>query len=281
MGTSIEDRARVGVPYRTAQEEAAGETRKHEFYMQAVRDAGGEPVPISLRLDDAARGGLLTEMDAFVLPGSPADVDPDLYGAKRNPKSAAADPQRERTDWAIYKHALAAHKPVLSICYGVQSLNVFLGGTLIQDVPSEVEGALQHAKHPTGEVGGKPADDPEHEIRIVPGTMLAELARASNGEIAGKPGRAIVNSSHHQAIRETGRGLRVAASSTDGIIEAVEYVGDRGENSSRTSGESGDWIVGVQWHPERMAHDLPGGVFAAALFRALVRAAAGVAPQAT
>jgi putative glutamine amidotransferase len=281
MGTSIEDRARVGVPYRTAEEEAAGDARKHEFYMQAVREAGGEPVPISLRLDDDALAGLLTEMDAFVLPGSPADIDPERYGAKRNLKTAAADTQRERTDWAIYKHAFATHKPVLSICYGAQSLNVFLGGSLIQDIPSEIEGAMQHAKHPTGEVGGKPADDPEHEIRLAPGTKLLEVARAAHGEIPGKPGFAIVNSSHHQAIFEPGRGLRIAAASPDGIIEAVEYVGADEQGSAVSAGDSADWIFGMQWHPERMAHELPGGAFAAALFRALVRAAAGVAPQAT
>jgi putative glutamine amidotransferase len=281
MGTSIEDRARVGVPYRTAQEEAAGDSRKHEFYLRSVRAAGGEPVPISLRLDDAALSGLLTELDAFVLPGSPADIDPDRYRAKRNPKSAPADPHRERTDWAIYKHAFASHKPVLSICYGVQSLNVFLGGTLVQDIPTEIEGAIQHAKHPTGEVVGKSADDPVHEVRLVPGTKLAELARASHGEIAERSGHAVVNSSHHQAIREPGRGLRVSAISPDGIIEAIEYALDAEQSASRGSGERADWIVGVQWHPERMPLEKPGGAFAAALFRALVRAAVGVAPQAT
>lgn len=282
MGTTIiEDRARVGVPYRTAQEEAAGDSRKHEFYMRAVREAGGEPVPVSLHLDDDALAGLLSEMDAFVLPGSPADIDPDLYGAKRNSKTAAADAQRERTDWAIYKHAFAEHKPLLAICYGVQSLNVYLGGGLIQDIASEIEGASQHAKHPTGEVVGEPADDPQHEIRLMPGTRLAELARASHGEISGKPGFAIVNSSHHQAIRGAGHGLRVAATSLDGIVEAVEYVGEDERGAALSENESADWVFGVQWHPERMAHELPGGAFAAALFRALVRAAAGVAPQAT
>lgn len=281
MRTAIEDRVRVGIPYRTIREEIAGEMRKHETYCRAVREAGGEPVPIPLRLDSAARQGLFSELDAFVLPGSPADVDPALYNTPRNPKSAEPDPQREQTDFAICKHAFSAHKPILAICYGVQSLNVYLGGTLVQDIPTEVVGALQHAKHPSGETVGAPKEDPHHEVRLEPGTVLAEIARESDGEVEGKPSYAIVNSSHHQAVRTLGRGLRASAISLDRIIEAFEWTGAEVPGVPQNSAALSDWVVGVQWHPERMLRENPGGIFAAALFRALVRAASGVAPQAT
>jgi putative glutamine amidotransferase len=259
---------RVGVPYRTAKEEAAGENRKHEYYCQAVREAGGEPVAISLNLDDARLSALLHSLDAFVTPGSPADVDPARYGAARHPKCGDADPARERTDWAIYKHAFAEQKPVLAICYGAQTLNVFLGGTLVQDIPAELPNALRHSKTANGEVMPAPSQDPVHAVHIEAGSKLAEVSGAAEDR---------VNSSHHQAILTPGRGLRVTAKAPDGVIEAVEYTG----SSRANAGDAEHWIVGVQWHPERPIHEEAGDAFSAALFRALMRAAVGVAPQAT
>jgi putative glutamine amidotransferase len=257
---------RVGIPYRTAKEEAAGDNRKHEYYCQAVRDAGGAAVPISLNLDDAQLSKLLHSLDAFVTTGSPADVDPARYGAARHPKCGDADPARERTDWAIYEHAFAEQKPVLAICYGAQTLNVFLGGALVQDIPSELPNALRHSKNANGEVMPAPSQDPVHAVTIEPGSKLAEISGAL--EIR-------VNTSHHQAIRTPGRGLRVTGRAPDGVIEAVEFTG------SGLAPAADHWIVGVQWHPERPIHEEAGDSFSAALFRALVRAALGVAPQAT
>jgi putative glutamine amidotransferase len=259
---------RVGIPYRTAREEAANENRKYEFYCQAVREAGGEPVAISLSLDDARLSALLHSLDAFVTPGSPADIDSTHYGAVRHPKCGDPDPARERTDWAIYEHALAEQKPVLAICYGVQSLNVFLGGTLVQDIPSELPNALRHSKNANGEVMPAPAQDPVHAVHIEAGSKLAELSGGPENR---------VNTSHHQAIRIPGRGLQVTAKAPDGIIEGVEYLG----SGSLFAGDAERWILGVQWHPERPIHEEAGDAFSAALFRALVRAAVGVAPQAT
>ncbi len=259
---------RVGVPYRTAKEEVAGESRKHEYYCRAVRDAGGEPVAISLNLDDARLSALLHSLDAFVTPGSPADVDPSRYGAARHPNCGDADPARERTDWAIYEHAFADQKPVLAICYGAQTLNVFLGGTLVQDIPSELPNALPHSKAANGEVMPAPSQDPVHAVQIEAGSKLAELSGVPENR---------VNTSHHQAIRTPGRGLSVRAKAPDGVIEAVEYTG----NGLATAGGAEHWILGVQWHPERPIHEEAGDAFSAALFRVLVRAAVGVAPQAT
>ncbi|MFZ0818962.1 MAG: gamma-glutamyl-gamma-aminobutyrate hydrolase family protein [Candidatus Acidiferrales bacterium] len=263
---------RVGIPYRTAKEEAAGENRKHEYYCQAVREAGGEAVPISLNLNDANLPALLNSLDAFVTTGSPADVDPARYGAARHPKCGEADPPRERTDWAIYEHAFAEQKPVLAICYGAQTLNVFFGGTLVQDIPSELPHALRHSKNANGELMPAPSQDPVHALHIEAGSKLAEISGTLDNR---------VNTSHHQAIRTPGRGLRVTAKAPDGVIEAVEYAGIGQAFAHSTDGDSDQWIVGVQWHPERPVHEEAGDAFSAAIFRALVRAAAGVAPQAT
>lgn len=263
MMDSIQDRVRVGILYRTSAEEASGESARFNDYCEAVRRAGGEPVAISLQLGDVELKALLRSLDAFVLPGSPADVDPARYGAERRPKCDPADAARERADWAVFDEVFATQKPLLASCYGIQSLNAYLGGTLVQDIPSEISGALRHGK--TGLPAGSPA--PVHSIRIEPGSKLAELAGTSEVN---------VNSSHHQSVLEVGRGLRVTATAPDGVIEAVECAGG---DTSATSGEN--WVVGVQWHPEHAIHQAQGDAFSESLFRALVRAAAGVAPQAT
>jgi len=275
MMDTIQDRARVlpkemprvGVPYRTSGEEAAGQHTKHEHYCQAIRVAGGEPVAISLRLGDAELTALLSSLDAFVLPGSPADIDPSVYGASRHPKCADADPARERTDRAVIAHAVAEQKPVLAICYGVQSLNVFFGGTLVQDIPSEVPGALLHSRAGMD----RSAPDPMHQVNIAEGSTLAGLV-AGAGEQNNSANTALVNSRHHQSVEKPGRGLLVTATAPDGVIEAVEWTGGK-----TATVEGKNWIVGVQWHPETM----DGDALAAALFKALVRASTAVFPQAT
>jgi putative glutamine amidotransferase len=245
MTTLRNDRIRIGVPFRTREEEQAGEekSKKIEYYYRAVHDAGAEPVPISLGVDLPALLHLADSLDAFVLPGSPADVDPARYGQPRHPKTADRDAAREQTDWALLDHALAAVKPVLAICYGNQLLNVYRGGSLIQDIPSEPAAAGTFLAH-TAERG----DYPEHSVHLTAGSRLAALANGTE---------ATVNSSHHQSIRAPGRGLRIIARAPDGVIEAVEWDTDS------------NWIIGVQWHPERME----GDAFAAALFRQLAVAA--------
>lgn len=248
MTAEANQKARVGIPYRTRNEELKGERAKYDKYVEAVRQAGAEPVEISLGLAADELKKLAKSLDAVVLTGSPVDVEPALYHATRHPKSADADADRERTDFALLDHAFTEHKPVLAICYGVQSLNVFLGGSLIQhlssrDASSEIRTAIPH---PTSEQADK---DFRHPIRIESGTRIAEIAQGIES---------VVNSSHHQAIREPGRGLRVAAHALDGVIEAVEWTGDA------------NWVTGVQWHPERMAET---EALAQALFRDLVAAA--------
>lgn len=243
-------RPRVGIPWRTSEEEAQGNRPKIANYEKAVRDAGGEPVLIPLR-DLEGQGRLIPELDAYVLPGSPADVEPAGYGDVNHGKSAPADLPREEADRAVLAHAFAEKKPVLAICYGCQLLNVYLGGTLIQDLRSELGTTTPHRKK---DVSPEAAEDPTHGARFEAGSRLAAVAAGTSAEI---------NSSHHQAIAKPGKNLRVTAHSTDGIIEGVEWTGDS------------NWVIGVQWHPERMF----GDAFSARLFGDLVAAARGAVVQ--
>ena len=245
MASDTSPNPRVGIPYRTRNEELKGERGKYDKYCDAVLRAGGEPVEVSLGLSAEELGRLAGSLDAVVLTGSPADVNPALYGAPRNPASAEADPDRERTDFALLERAFAEHKPVLAICYGVQSMNVFLGGTLIQDIPSELHTPIQHPWSNRD----KGAPEPFHAAKIESGSRLRELAGAD--EVG-------INSSHHQSVLDPGRSLRVAARAPDGVVEAVEWTGDS------------NWVTGVQWHPERMAET---DVLSQRLFGALIEVA--------
>jgi len=237
----------VGIPWRTTGEEQSGNRQKLDYYFAAVRKAGGEPRAVSLQQGNDELKAEIQEFDGFVLPGSPVDVDPKLYGAVKHLKTKDLDANRDRTDSVILEHAFAVGKPVLGICYGCQILNVYLKGTLVQDIPTELEGAGKHGR--TDLAPGAVADDLEHRAKLEPGSHLGQLAGASEAKI---------NSSHHQAIDQPGNGLKVTAiAGEDGIVEGVEWTG--GPN----------WVVGVQWHPERMVGDR----FAERLFADFVSAA--------
>jgi putative glutamine amidotransferase len=236
---------RIGVPYRTLNEQLTNKRESYDKYLEAIRLAGGEAVEIPLNLSKNELGQLIESLDAYVLSGGPADVDPQLYRAARDEKSAPADAAREQTDFAILGHAFAEHKPVLGICYGVQSMNVFLGGSLIQDIASEYKTTIQHQWR--DRTSGTP--EPFHPARIEPNSRLSELSGGAT--------ETEINSSHHQALLEPAKGLRVTAHAPDGIIEAVEWTG------------SANWITGVQWHPERM----PDHALSSALFRELAAVA--------
>jgi putative glutamine amidotransferase len=242
----------VGIPWRTSHEEAKGNTSKLQYYCAAVTAADGEPVPVSLKLSPSDLAAQIQNLDAFVLPGAPTDVNPELYRASRHEKTHDADANREKTDFAVLEYAFASGKPVLAICYGCQSLNVCLGGTLYQDIASQLHSTIEHSKE------GLPPDaaDPIHPARIEPGGEIAQLAAISG--YANEDGRfdVQINTSHHQSVRDLGHGLRVAAVAPDGVIEAIEHEPHK------------HWVVGVQWHPERMK----GDALADALFRALVQA---------
>jgi putative glutamine amidotransferase len=240
------ERPRIGVPWRTANEESANNRPKIDKYLYAVERAGGEPILLSLTISAEELRRTAAELDAFVLTGSPADVNPALFHAARHPATDEADADRERTDFTLIEHALSASKPLLAICYGIQSLNVYLGGNLVQDIPTCIASAILHSPVEDDSPGGPRPPELFHDAQFEAGTIR---------DLAGAPG-ARVNSSHHQSILEPGRGLRITGRAADGVVEAVEWTSDS------------NWIVGVQWHPERMPED----PFAQALFQNLVHA---------
>jgi len=206
-------------------------------YSRAVAAAGGIPVMIPLVPETAAE--LAARLDALVLCGSASDVDPARYRQPTHPMVKTIHSERDETDYQVLEHAFAEKKPVLGICYGMQLLNVFLKGTLIQHIPECVPGAIEHEDPAT-----------RHRIAIEPETQLAGWSGGAR-EIT-------VNSTHHQGIQNLGLGLRVAARADDGMIEAVQ-----GEFASH-------FVLGVQWHPERIWKE--EGV-SREIFSELVRAA--------
>ncbi len=246
------DAPRIGIPYRTAGEEQARDRAEIAPYVTAIEEAGGEAEVISLFLSPEELAKVASRLDGLLLPGSSADVDPARYGELPRPETTEPDRQREQTDTALLDWAFENGKPLLTICYGTQLLNVHRGGTLVQDIRNALRSSLVH------EWGGKGIPEPYHPVRLIPGSRVASLAETSE---------TVVNSSHHQSIRRPGEGLRITAKSPDGVIEALEMADSR------------HWVVGVQWHPERQQRrrsedDADSGVrLARWLFRDLVRAA--------
>jgi len=234
--------ARIAIPVPHSGDAAYAE-RALPQYEHAVQMAGGEPVRVPL---DRAAGEvrkLVESCDGVLLPGSPADVDPAKYAAVRDPKTAAADLRRDTVDELLLDDAYRLRKPVLAICYGLQILNVYRKGSLVQ----HIESSVNH------EAGKKVPI--AHTVQITQGSQLAEVVRGSKADLSRLP----VNSSHHQSAESPGDGLRVVARcSEDGVIEALE-------------GTAPDhFVLAVQWHPERSVED---DAPSRAIFSALVRAA--------
>ncbi len=191
-------------------------------YIRALVEAGFRREQIAVLPPGAKPEGAF---DGVVLAGG-LDVDPARYGVREAHPSVEVDPRRDATDFAAFEKARREGLPVLGICRGLQVVNVAMGGTLHQDIPSE---------HPTAVVHNVPEKHPErrdHDVEVKAGTLLSEVAQAP--EIP-------VNSRHHQAVEELAPGLRVSAVAPDGLIEAFE---------SREP-----WLIAVQWHPENLRKD--------------------------
>lgn len=192
-------------------------------YLRAIEAAGGEPVIIPLKSSPEEIARLITSCAAVLLPGSKADVDPQKYGAEKAPETAPADQPRDAADELLLQDAYNLHKPVFGICYGLQSLNVWRSGTLVQ----HIESAVNHNAGAKVEVA--------HTVAVAVASQLADQV-LSGQQTAAVP----VNSSHHQSADVVGDGLRaVARCPEDGIIEAIEGT------------VPGHYVLAVQWHPER------------------------------
>jgi len=215
-------------------------------YEEAVRLAGGDPIRVELDQTPEQITKLLETCDAVLLPGSKADIDPRKYGAERHPKTNASDAARDAVDNALIAEAYRTKKPLLAICYGLQTLNVNRGGTLVQHIESEVNHSA-----------GRAVPD-AHTVEIEPGSHLATIAGSDKRE-----GAIPVNSSHHQAADVVGKGLRVVARSPlDGVIEALEGT------------LPNHFVLAVQWHPERsMTDGAELDASARGIFRAFIEAA--------
>jgi putative glutamine amidotransferase len=212
----------VGV---TLDSEAAGGYSKFPWYAlrqnyaEAIIAAGG--LPMALPHEPALADAYLDRIDALVVTGGAFDVDPALYGDGAQHETVTLKAGRTATEMALTQGAMARGLPVLGICGGEQLLAVALGGTLIQHIPDAVPDALAHEQP-------NPRDEPGHPVAVVPGTLLHRIVGSSVMQ---------VNSSHHQAVRDPGRGATVNARASDGVVEGIE-------DSARR------FCLGVQWHPE-------------------------------
>lgn len=214
-------RPRIGITMRLELE-----TRRFYIgrdYSDAVEGCGGLPVHIPLIPDKDYLNELVAGLDGILLPGSDTDPDPHRYGEEPHPRLKKVVPEKDETDLAVLAVAEERNLPVLGICFGMQILNVSRGGTLIQDIGSQVDSPLKHDQ-------GIPLERNSHRIRIEDGSILADLA--------GKGTDVKVNSHHHQAVKAVGRDLKAIAATSDGVIEAVEDT------------REGRFVLGVQWHPE-------------------------------
>jgi gamma-glutamyl-gamma-aminobutyrate hydrolase PuuD len=213
-------------------EERDGEVRYRldRNYVRSVQDAGGMPVLMPCFRDRAEARDFVNQMDALLFTGG-ADIDPARWGQKRHPKTKCLHPERETGDFLAIEAALKADKPTLAICCGCQELNVALGGSLHQHV-YDLEGVNKHS------------DGARHAVHLVRGSRLHDLIGKLDTP---------VNSYHHQACDRLGRGLSAMAHSPDALVEGIESASHR-------------FMIGVQWHPERMPDDARQGN----LFRALV-----------
>jgi putative glutamine amidotransferase len=208
----------------------AGKSMVHiwEAYLQAVRDAGGAPVLLAPTERSGEIDQVLEMLHGVLISGSAFDVPPEFYGEKKiHATKLKPAPLRAEFERQVALRSIKAGKPLLGICGGEQIINVAFGGSLFQDIPLQFETRIKHSQ------GGRaPA---MHKVDVEPDTVLA---RALFSKPIKNRKRITVNSFHHQAVKEIGKGLRVSAIAEDGLIEAIE-------------GSCG-FVLGVQWHPERL-----------------------------
>lgn len=238
---------RILIPEPTAHDLDYNE-RGWPQYASAIEQAGGEPVRVPLHASQEEQARLIAGAQAILLPGSHADVNPEKFGEAPAAETAPADPLREAADELLLQDAFNLHKPIFGICYGMQAMNVWRGGSLVQ-----------HLATATDHTPGRHIAE-AHPLQVTPGSRLGALI--GDAQLPEAP--VLVNSSHHQAVARVGdQFAAVAVSPADGTVEAIEAPGTA-------------FTLGVQWHPERTYQASP---VSRALFRAFVEAAAAWQPQ--
>lgn len=218
----------IGIPaFHISPVRSRSRVALYESYINALAAGGAASVLIPLTPDDDTLDTIYHRLDGLFLAGGD-DVNPVRYGQKPHPRTEQPDDRRDEVEIRLARRAVDAHLPLLAVCRGVQTLNVALGGTLIQDITDLRPGSLRHTYGLD-----QPRHVPTHEVTTQPGSRVSKIV----GQ------RAAVNSFHHQALDRLAPGLCVTAQATDGVIEAIE-------------GENGAFLLGVQWHPEDMyQHD--------------------------
>src|SRR5215212_7493361 len=237
----MQTRPRIGITMRI--EHTTDRFYLSRHYGEAVEAAGGAPLHISLIPNAGYVDSVVEGLDGILLPGSDSDVDPLRYGQQPHPALGSVHAIKDATDLLVIQAAERRQIPLLAICFGLQILNVSRGGTLIQDIRSQVPEAIKHEQ-------GPPRDRPSHRIRLLESSKLSNIARSVD---------ALVNSHHHQAVEGIGANLVATAWANDGIVEALE------------DPRPDRFVMAVQWHPELgWENDL----FSQRLFQAFVNEAA-------
>ena len=236
----MKKRPLIGIPMRI--EVATDRFYLSRHYGEAVEAAGGTPIHISLIPKVDFIDSIVDNLDGVLLPGSDSDVDPLRYGQQPHQGLGNVHPIKDETDLLLIAAAERRMLPLFGICFGMQVLNVSRGGTLIQDIPSQLSDAILHNQ-------GVPRDRPSHKVKITEGSRLFEIAETAD---------ALVNSHHHQAVEDVGKDLVVVSRASDGVIEALE------------DPRRDRFVVAVQWHPELGWKDDP---FSEKLFRTFVNEA--------
>jgi putative glutamine amidotransferase len=250
---------RIAIPLPTSNDLEYNKASWRE-YAVAIERAGGEAVEIPLSATPAEIAKLASSCQGILLPGSPADVNPQKYGQEPDPATAPTDLPRENVDELLLQDAHNLYKPLLCICYGTQSLNVWRGGTLVQDLTIL----------PVNHGAGRPVAI-AHTVSVAHHSLLASFTTLEEAPEQDGFLRLPINSSHHQAIGIPGDGLRITARCPqDAVIEAVE-----GGQSPERGKEH--FVLGVQWHPERSYDISPASQ---AIFVRFIQEAAAWTPRA-
>ncbi len=202
-------------------------------YVRVLVDSGAMPwlIPLFPGNLDFQRG-LYEQLDGIFLTGG-VDMTPDAYGEARHERCGRTDPDRDKVEMQLIRWSKEDGKPVLGVCRGIQVINVALGGTLYQDLASQYAGSIKHDYFPPA--GGVTRASLVHDVRVTPDSRLAQVLGTLECP---------VNSMHHQGIKALAPGLRPTVTAPDGLIEGVE-------------GQNGQFLVGVQWHPEELADSQP------------------------